>query len=178
MADENDGATRDVPARPSKGFDDAYGEGFLDGRRSMALAVVRKLMPLHSDAELSNITGLAEAEIAAIRDPTPPAEPGPLPKDAPDAVREADGSRLWLRENPAHGTMLVEPGFVRLVRTVRGFTQATLARRLGVHERTVCAWETADQPIRMRTATYAQLKRLSLNEPEPGGEAPEPEPLP
>ena len=175
MANETDPGVPDSRENVFRGFDDAYGEGFADGRRSMALAVVRKFLPLHSDSALSDVTGLPEAEIAALRDPDAHARTA---ASAADAVREADGPRLWSRDAPAHGTMLVEPGFVRLVRAARSFTQAALAKRLGVHERTVCAWETADQPIRMRTATYAQLKRLSLNEPEPGGEAPEPEPLP
>ena len=158
MANETDPAAPACRESAFRGFDDAYGEGFADGRRSMALAVVRKLLPLHSDAALSDVTGLPAAEIAAIRDPDAQTQ-----APAADAVRESDGPRLWSRDAPAHGTMLVEPGFVRLVRAAKGVTQAALAKRLGVHERTVCAWESADMPIRMRTATYEFLKKLSLN---------------
>ena len=161
MDDEAPPVVANYHEAASRGFDDAYGEGFADGRRSLALAVVRKLLPLHSDAEISDISGLPVAEIAAIRDPEANTQP---PASTGDAVRESDGRHPWSRDTPAYGTMLVEPGFVRLVRAAKGFTQAALARRLGVHERTVCAWESAAMPIRMRTATYGLLKRLSLNE--------------
>ena len=169
MANETDPGVPDSRENVFRGFDDAYGEGFADGRRSMALAVVRKFLPLHSDSALSDVTGLPEAEIAALRDPDAHARTA---ASAADAVRESDGPRLWSRDAPAHGTMLVEPGFVRLVRAAKGFTQAALARRLGVHERTVCAWESAAMPIRMRTATYRLLKDLSLNESRLADEGP------
>ena len=169
MANETDPGVPDSRENVVRGFDDAYGEGFADGRRSMALAVVRKFLPLHSDSALSDVTGLPEAEIAALRDPDAHARTA---ASAADAVRESDGPRLWSRDAPAHGTMLVEPGFVRLVRAARSFTQAALAKRLGVHERTVCAWESADMPIRMRSATYELLKKLSPSETQSRGETP------
>ncbi|MDD4059847.1 MAG: helix-turn-helix transcriptional regulator [Kiritimatiellae bacterium] len=169
MANETDPGVPDSRENVFRGFDDAYGEGFADGRRSMALAVVRKFLPLHSDSALSDVTGLPEAEIAALRDPDAHARTA---ASAADAVRESDGPRLWSRDAPAHGTMLVEPGFVRLVRAARSFTQAALAKRLGVHERTVCAWESADMPIRMRSATYELLKKLSPSETQSRDETP------
>ena len=156
MANETDPGVPDSRENVFRGFDDAYGEGFADGRRSMALAVVRKFLPLHSDSALSDVTGLPEAEIAALRDPDAHARTA---ASAADAVRESDGPRLWSRDAPAHGT-------------ARSFTQAALAKRLGVHERTVCAWESADMPIRMRSATYELLKKLSPSETQSRDETP------
>ncbi|MGI5868602.1 MAG: hypothetical protein ACOX9C_04030 [Kiritimatiellia bacterium] len=162
MANETDPTAPAEHDNAFKGFDDAYGEGFADGRRSMALSIASKLLPLHSDAVLSDITGLAPTEIAAIRNPDAnPKTEAP----ASEAVRESsDRTRLWSRDTPSYGTMLVEPGFVRLVRAAFGDTQAALAKRLGVHERTVCTWESADTPIRMRSATYELLKEISLGQ--------------
>lgn len=161
MEDKTENCTAaDIPDLSSTGYDDAYGEGFTDGRKSMAVSILKKLFPLYSDSELSDITGLSRAEIAGIRSPDEP-------KTSPDSVTPSKPYDLSpapvsiLRENPAYGTTLVEPSFVRLVRAVNGLTQARLAKKLGVHERTVCAWETADTPLRIKTATYELLLAIS-----------------
>ena len=150
----------DITDLASTGYDDAYGEGFTDGRKSMAVSILKKLIPLYSDSELSDITGLSTTDIAEIRSPEPQEDPSG--SDAQPASQETPSAPFSiLRENPAYGTTFVEPSFVRLVRAVHGLTQARLAKKLGVHERTVCAWETTDTPIRIKTATYELLLAIS-----------------
>ena len=172
MADEAD----DVDNRESSEthsasrYDSAYGEGFSDGRKSMAVSVSRILLSKNaSPEEIADITGLAISEVEALRfsesepQPTPPDS---LKKNSDGAATDSDGSYTILHENPAYGTTLVEPRFIRLLREVNNMTQARLAEILGVHERTVCAWETSTVPIRMRTATYLQLKTISNSQDE------------
>ena len=151
-------------------YDSAYGEGFLDGRKSMAESVSRKLLSLNtSSAEIAAITGLAISEVEALRfsdSELPPAASDSPENDSAEADADSDGPFTILRENPAYGTTLVEPRFIRLLRDVNNMTQAKLAGILGVHERTVCAWETSTLPIRMKTATYLQLKSISNSQDE------------
>ena len=151
-------------------YDSAYGEGFSDGRKSMAVSVSRILLSKSaSPEEIADITGLAISEVEALRfsESEPQLAPPDSPENNPDEIDiDSDGPVTLLRENPAYGTTWVEPRFIRLLREVNNMTQARLAGILGVHERTVCAWETSTVPIRMKTATYIQLKTISNSQDE------------
>ena len=78
-------------------------------------------------------------------------------------VVSAAGSPAEAAPAPAfiRGLALVEPNFVRVVRAASGLTQAQLARRLGVNERTVCEWETAPGPVRIKASSYERLAALA-----------------
>lgn len=145
------------------GYDDAYGEGFADGRSSMATSVAKVLLDQMTDEAISEITGQTPATIAAMRSSTE-ANSTTADPSAGSPKEDASGatsSFSLVRENPISGTTLVEPSFVRLVRLVNNITQASLARELGVHERTVCLWETAEMPVRMKTTTYSKLQAIA-----------------
>ncbi len=147
----------------NSGYDDAYGEGFADGRRSMASSVAKMLLDQMTDDAISELIGLAPPVIAAMRSPVEAisATSDLVPEPLNIAADEAAASFSLVRENPISGTTLVEPSFVRLVRLVNNITQASLAKNLGVHERTVGAWETAETPVRMKTATYSKLQKIA-----------------
>ncbi|NLB69081.1 MAG: helix-turn-helix transcriptional regulator [Lentisphaerae bacterium] len=132
-------------------YDDAYGEGFADGRKSMAKSVVLRLLETHEDEAIAEITGLNKDEIANIRNPN-------ADRQNPDSGNSTEKDEFTLlRENPVLGTMYVEPTFVKLVRTLHEKTQAAFAKKLDVHPDTVSTWETADIPIRMKTLTYEKI---------------------
>ena len=113
----------------------------------MANSIAVRMLEGYDDLTISDVTGLHPSEVAALRNP-----------DGATAEQEKGGSPfMLLRENPISGTMYVEPRFVKLVRTLKDMTQAGFARELGVHADTVSTWETADVPIRMKTATYEKI---------------------
>ena len=159
----NNDTTAGLLLGANSGYDDAYGEGFVDGRSSMASSVAKMLLNQMTDDEISEITGLASAVVAAIRNPEKdnPATSNTVSEPAKHAEDEATSSFSLVRENPTSATTLVEPSFVKLIRLVNNITQASLAKELGVHERTVGAWETAEMPIRMKTATYLKLQEFA-----------------
>ena len=147
---------------------DPYLEGFAEGRRSMARSIALKLRGALPDDELASLVGLSAPELEALLSP-----PHPRPEEtvdsgegAPEAV-PAGGAAAGVgeRRQRAHavvrGLALVEPNFVRMVRMARHLTQPQLARMLGVNERTVCEWETASGPIRVKTASYDRLQKMS-----------------
>lgn len=144
---DNESLFDDAPAgagRPA----DPWMEGFAEGRRSMARSIALKLRGSMPDEELASLVGLAPADLENLL--APPPDPHPeAPADAPAAP-------AFIR-----GLALVEPNFVRVVRTARGLTQAELAKRLGVNERTVCEWETSDGPVRIKTSSYKRLAALA-----------------
>ncbi len=150
------------------GYDDAYSEGFADGRSSMASSVAKLLLNQMPDEAISEITGLPSPTIAAMRNPAEenPATSNTVSEPVQNVEDEATSSFSLVRENPTSGTTLVEPNFVKLVRLVNNITQASLAKELGVHERTVSLWETAETPIRMKTATYLKLQKIADVKPE------------
>ena len=133
-----------APARPA----DPWMEGFAEGRRSMARSIALKLRGTMPDEDLASLVGLAPAELESLLAP-----PDPRPEEPPPA---APAAPAFIR-----GLALVEPNFVRVVRVARGLTQAQLARRLGVNERTVCEWETSPGPVRIKTASYKRLAALA-----------------
>lgn len=156
-------STAENPDYASSGYDDAYGEGFADGRKSMAASLVRKMAERLDDGQIAELTGLATSEVAALRNPAQEdyAQDNAQELDAQTATADADAPQLtFLRESPLRGTALVEPRFVKIVRAVNGFTQARLAELLGVHPDTVSTWETAGAPVRMKTATYERLHEM------------------
>ena len=141
-------------------YDDAYGEGFSDGRKSMASSIAGRMLAAHDDLTIADITGLHPSEVAALRNP------GGVTSAESEATPEQGREQspfMLLRENPVPGTMYVEPRFVKLVRTLKGMTQASFARELGVHSDTVSTWETADIPIRMKTTTYEKILEMHQN---------------
>lgn len=145
--------------RSSAYLDDAYGEGFADGRASMAESVAEQLLDQMNDEEISRLTGLTTDTIQTLRQPTESTASAPVTSAE---TTSNDHSRFRLiRETPTPDTAFVEPNFVRLIREVKKLTQAELAQKLGVHERTVGVWETAAKPVRVRTATYNKLITLS-----------------
>ena len=131
---------------------DPYLEGFAEGRRSMARSIALKLSGTVSDDELASLLGLSPDELASLlAPPTPrPEETAAAPAPAAAAVPA-----------PVRGLSLVEPNFVRIVRAARNLTQPQLARLLGVNERTVCEWETAAGPVRIKDASYRKLAQLA-----------------
>ncbi|MBQ9727907.1 MAG: helix-turn-helix domain-containing protein [Kiritimatiellae bacterium] len=133
-----------APARPA----DPWMEGFAEGRRSMARSIALKLRGTMPDEDLASLVGLDAAALEALLAP-----PEPRP-EAPAGA--APAAPAFIR-----GLALVEPNFVRVVRVSRGLTQAQLARRLGVNERTVCEWETASGPVRVKTSSYKRLASLA-----------------
>lgn len=133
-----------APARPS----DPWMEGFSEGRRSMARLIALKLRGTMPDEDLASLVGLDAAGLEALLAP-----PDPRPEAAPPG---APAAPAFIR-----GLALVEPNFVRVVRSARGLTQAQLARRLGVNERTVCEWETATGPVRIKSSSYKRLAALA-----------------
>lgn len=120
---------------------DPYQEGFADGRRSMARSVALKLRGQMPDGELASLLGMDAGEIPALLSP-------PAPRPEPRAAQQ-------------RGLSLVEPNFVRLVRSARNLTQPQLAGMLGVNTRTVCEWETADGPVRIKDKSYRRLSKLA-----------------
>ncbi len=153
------------PADP--GREAAYREGFLDGRASLAKAVAVRLHGHVDEAMLSECLDMPVDRIHAMAATEAPCPPDPDARGESADPAHAHGrltggtSFNLIRETPTPGTAWVEPGFVRLVRQVNHLTQTELAAQLGVHERTVCVWETAAKPVRLRTATYEKLVRLS-----------------
>ena len=143
---EDDGlfAGEAQPARPA----DPWMEGFAEGRRSMARSIALKLRGSMPDEELASLVGLAPAGLESLL--------APPPDPRPEAPADAPAAPAFIR-----GLALVEPNFVRVVRTARGLTQAELAKRLGVNERTVCEWETSDGPVRIKTSSYKRLAALA-----------------
>ena len=133
-----------APARPT----DPWMDGFAEGRRSMARSIALKLRGSMPDEDLASLVGLAPADLESLLAP-----PDPRPEEPPPA---APAAPAFIR-----GLALVEPNFVRVVRVARGLTQAQLARRLGVNERTVCEWETSPGPVRIKTASYKRLAALA-----------------
>jgi len=131
-----------APARPI----DPWMEGFAEGRRSMARSIALKLRGTMPDEDLASLVGLAPADLESLLAPPDPAPEAP----------EAGAAPVFIR-----GLALVEPNYVRVVRVARGLTQAQLARRLGVNERTVCEWETSPGPVRIKTASYKRLAALA-----------------
>lgn len=163
--------TSGFPIDSFAGYDDAYGEGFTDGRHSMAASVAKLLLETMTNEAISEVTGLPIAAVAAIRNPESENADSLAPSgETVGAVLNAEIDDVSpfsiVRDNPIAGTTLVEPSFVRLVRLVNDLTQASLAKLLSVHERTVCTWETAETPIRMKTATYSKL--LDISDTKPG----------
>lgn len=126
---------------------DPYLEGFAEGRRSMARSVALKLRGSMPDDEVASLVGLAPAELDALLAP-----PTPRPEETAAAVRSAPA--------PLRGLALVEPNFVRIVRTARGLTQPALAKLLGVHPDTVSLWESAPGPVRIKLSSYKRLAQL------------------
>lgn len=159
--------TTGIPFDANFGYDDAYGEGFADGRNSMATSVAKMLLDQMNDETIAEITGLPSPAIAAMRSSTEENETtaNPILEPTTDVETEPATSFSLVRENPTAATTLVEPSFVKLVRLVNNITQASLAKELGVHERTVCLWETAETPIRMKTATYSKLQAIADAKP-------------
>lgn len=145
---------------PSDTINDAYGEGFVDGRASMAETIAKQLLDRMDDEDISQLTGLTVGAIETLRDPIEGHAAPPITAMAETTVVNDAPFRL-IRETPTPDTAFVEPNFVRLIREVKQLTQAELAQQLDVHERTVCAWETAETPVRLRTATYDKLVILS-----------------
>ena len=127
---------------------DPWMDGFAEGRRSMARSIALKLRGAMPDEELASLVGLDPAGLEALLAP-----PDPRP-EAP--VASAPSAPAFIR-----GLALVEPNFVRVVRTARGLTQEQLAKRLGVNERTVCEWETSPGPVRIKTSSYKRLAALA-----------------
>ena len=140
------GAAAPPPAR------DPYLEGFAEGRRSMARSVALKLRGTMPDDEVASLVGLAPSELdALLAPPTPrPEETAAAPRPAPAVLR---------------GLALVEPNFVRIVRTARGLTQPALAKLLGVHPDTVSDWESSPGPVRIKLASYRRLAQLGGGAP-------------
>lgn len=128
---------------------DPYMTGFADGRRSMARSVALKLHGTMPDGDLASLLGLSAAEIPALLLP-----PEPHPE-------EGASERHGETKAPIRGLALVEPNFVRLVRLARGLTQPQLAGMLGVNARTVCEWETAPGPVRVKDKSYRRLSKLA-----------------
>lgn len=127
--------------------DDPWAAGFAEGRRSMARSIAHKLRGTMPDEDLASLVGLAPGDLEALlAPPAPRPDESAAPAAAPAFIR---------------GLALVEPNFVRVVRSARGLTQAQLARRLGVNERTVCEWETAPGPVRIKTSSYERLAALA-----------------
>ena len=133
-----------APARPA----DPWMDGFAEGRRSMARSIALKLRGTMPDEDLASLVGLDAAGLEAL---LAPPEPRPEAPETP-----APAAPAFIR-----GLALVEPNFVRVVRTARGLTQEQLARRLGVNERTVCEWETSPGPVRIKTSSYKRLAALA-----------------
>ena len=75
-------------------------------------------------------------------------------------IRKAGGVDIVLTHAPLRGLALVEPNFVRIVRTARGLTQPALAKLLGVHPDTVSLWESAPGPVRIKLSSYKRLAQL------------------
>lgn len=132
-----------APARPA----DPWMDGFAEGRRSMARSVALKLRGSMPDEELASLVGLDPSGLEALLAP---------PDPRPEAPADAPAAPAFIR-----GLALVEPNFVRVVRAARGLTQAQLAQRLGVNERTVCEWETSAGPVRIKTSSYKRLAALA-----------------
>ncbi len=142
----------------------------------MARSIALKLRGSLPDDELASLVGLSAAELEALLSP-----PQPRPEETVSSGRraasatadaaaaadaDASGAAAQGDARPrAHqvvrGLALVEPNFVRLVRTARHLTQPQLAGILGVNARTVCEWETATGPIRVKTASYDRLQKMS-----------------
>lgn len=164
----NNDTTAGLLLNAYSGYDDAYGEGFVDGRSSMATSVAKLLLNQMTDDAISDITGLASAVVAAIRNPEKenPATSNTVSERAKHVDDVAASSFSLIRENRTSATTLVEPSFVKLARLVNNITQASLAKNLGVHERTVSMWETAEMPVRMKTATYLKLQKIADVKPE------------
>lgn len=127
---------------------DPWMDGFAEGRRSMARSIALKLRGTMPDEDLASLVGLSPADLENLLAPPDPRPDAPAP--------DASAAPSFIR-----GLALVEPNFVRVVRAARGLTQAQLARRLGVNERTVCEWETAPGPVRIKMSSYKRLAALA-----------------
>ena len=145
---EDESAPAESAAPAPAAAADPWMEGFAEGRRSMARSIALKLHGTMPDEDLASLVGLAPADLGSLLAP-----PDPRPEEPPPA---APAAPAFIR-----GLALVEPNFVRVVRVARGLTQAQLARRLGVNERTVCEWETSPGPVRIKTASYKRLAALA-----------------
>ncbi|MGN0845474.1 MAG: helix-turn-helix transcriptional regulator [Kiritimatiellia bacterium] len=138
-------------------MEDLYLEGFAEGRRSMARSIALKLQGSLPDEELASLLGLDPEGLSALLAPLVA-----IPEEKPDGDGKAD-SAPFSATRPLPGHRLVEPAFVRIVRVARNLTQSELARILGVHPRTVCEWENAVHPCRIRTETYGRLSDLAAS---------------
>lgn len=140
-----------------------YMEGFKDGQRSMAIMVATRLLAIKDDDEISEITNLPKEDITSLRASIDEGQNKEV-VDAAHEVREESESKLtYLRDTPSHGTALVEPSFVRIVRQKANLTQASLAKQIHVHENTVTNWETSSGPIRMKEENYRLLLSVLAN---------------
>ena len=138
-------------------MEDPYLEGFIEGRRSMARSIAAKLYGTLPDSDLASLLGLTPEALSSLLAP-----PNPRPEAAVGAAAVPDGMR------PLPGLRLVEPSFVKEIRRARNLTQNELAMILSVHPRTVCEWETADAPVRIRSETYKRLTELAATAPAMG----------
>lgn len=175
MTPSSDPSPRKKRADAASPFEAAYGAGFADGRESLARDLLPHLIPHFSDTELADWLHLPLEVLATARGSSVSSESVAGSVDATAAgtgtdvgtgasdSSVAESSHLWYRDTPPSNTMLVEPAFVRLVRTTNHLTQAELARKLRVHVNSVCSWENENKPFRVRVATYELLKTLSHN---------------
>lgn len=138
-------------------MEDLYLEGFAEGRRSMARSIALKLQGSLPDEELASLLGLDLEGLSALLAPAVA-----IPEEKPGGDDKTDFAS-FSATRPLPGHRLVEPAFVRIVRVARNLTQSELARILGVHPRTVCEWENAVHPCRIRTETYGRLSDLAAS---------------
>ncbi len=138
-------------------MEDLYLEGFAEGRRSMARSIALKLQGSLPDEELASLLGLDLEGLSALLAPAVA-----IPEEKPGGDDKTDFAP-FSATRPLPGHRLVEPAFVRIVRVARNLTQSELARILGVHPRTVCEWENAVHPCRIRTETYVRLSDLAAS---------------
>lgn len=138
-------------------MEDLYLEGFAEGRRSMARSIALKLQGSLPDEELASLLGLDLEGLSALLAPAVA-----IPEEKPGGDDKTDFAP-FSATRPLPGHRLVEPAFVRIVRVARNLTQSELARILGVHPRTVCEWENAVHPCRIRTETYGRLSDLAAS---------------
>ena len=142
-------------------MEDLYLEGFAEGRRSMARSIALKLQGSLPDEELASLLGLDLEGLSALLAPVVA-----IPEEKTEDDGKADPAP-FSATRPLPGHKLVEPAFVRIVRVARNLTQSELARILGVHPRTVCEWENAVHPCRIRTETYGRLSDLAASVTSP-----------
>lgn len=128
---------------------DPWLEGFNEGRRAMAKTVAARLAGTMPENEIAALLGFAASELFGENSGGESGGETPAP-----AKSRYDHAAV-------PGLTLVEPAFVRAVRTCRRLTQPQLAAILGVNARTVCEWETSSVPVRMKSASYARLADLA-----------------